>query len=237
MWAVCLLRSDAGSLGRLWQIAGIEVCENARNVWLRGHNFDETTDNTLRTLPGVRRFTVLPDQQLIPFGNAVPKGFLPEGTWTGLREWMSIQLPTAGFSGVCTNKIVLELIRCHIPSEPNVLVTTWATWSDYAKEAAQVRLDPLSFAMTNGERVTIRGTPLPPIRGRRFVQRQGIAAPVGWTWTPPVDADVVREILRLETNDMALLQANGAWEHILADEFVQASRSAVRISMGDASHA
>jgi hypothetical protein len=233
VWAVCIRRSDADSLGRLWRIAGIKVCEDEGNVWLRGCNVDEITDNLLRTLPSIERFTVLPDRQLIASGNTVPKGFLPEGTWTDLREWMSIRLPTAGFGGDCTNQVALRLIRCHIPLEPNLLVTTWTIWSDYTKEAAQIRLDPLSFAMTTGERVAVRGTPLPPIRGHRFVQQQGVATPVGWTWTPSVDPDVVRESLRLETNDLALLHTNGEWDHILADDFVQASRSAVRISMGD----
>jgi hypothetical protein len=236
-WAASIPRSDADSLGRLWRAPGIVVCEKDDRVWLRGHNVGETTEKILRTLPGVRRFTVLPDRQLVPVGKVVPHGNLPEQAWVDLTDWISVQLPTSGFNGVAPNPMVLSLVRSHVPSEANVLVTTWNAWYDFATEVAQFRLDPLSFAMAEVDRVAVRGGILPPIRGDRFVERQGVAAPVGWTWTPSVDADVVHDILQLESNDLALLHPNGEWDHIRADDFVRASRSAVRVSMGGTSDA
>jgi len=212
------------------------VCEREERVWLRGRvagdGIDETTDLALRTLPGVRRYDVLPDGQLLPLGKTVPKGYLPKGTWVNLRKWMTIRLPTAGFSGAVSERVGLKLVRCHVPAEANVLLTTSTAWEEYASSAPQVRLDRLAFAVADDSRVVVRGTPLPPIRGIRFVQRNALAVPAGWTWTPAVDADVVSELLELERDDLALMHADGSWDCIRGDEFVRASRSAVRISMG-----
>ena len=35
-WAMCLGRADLAASGRLWQVAGVEVCDLPDQVWLRG---------------------------------------------------------------------------------------------------------------------------------------------------------------------------------------------------------
>jgi hypothetical protein len=68
------------------------------------------------------------------------------------------------------------------------------------------------------------------------VEDNGIAAAAGWIWSPPVDSEVLRDSLRLEPHDLALLHEDGTWDHVRGADFVRATRSAARLSQEGAGH-
>ena len=223
-----LPRDNATAAGRLRQVARIEVCELSDFIWLRGGSLDERLDVALRALPGARRFEVLNDDQLQRLGARVPDGCLPEGPWQPIADWIEFELPIAALSRQPDDRVPLTTVRSTSIEEPAVLLTTFDGWRDYAVTAPQVRLDRWYFAASADGRTIIRGRPVPSIPGERFVERDGIAIPVGWSSSPPVDAAVIRQLLELEADGLALLHRDGSWERILADNFVRATRSAVR---------
>jgi hypothetical protein len=124
------------------------------------------------------------------------------------------------------------LVPSEAEGEPNVLVTSRACWLAYGGNAPQARLDRWSFAMETTGRVAVRGRPLPPIAGTRYIEQEGVAAPAGWSWVPRLSAQVVREALQLDAGDLALLHDDGTWDYIAAEDFVRATRSAIRLSCG-----
>ena len=84
--------------------------------------------------------------------------------------------------------------------------------------------------MASDGRVAVCGQPLPPLPGQRWVEREGIAVPAGWHWSPPVEATVVRAVFGLQAGDFALWQTDGTWQRIRAADFLPAGRAAVRAS-------
>jgi hypothetical protein len=64
-----------------------------------------------------------------------------------------------------------------------------------------------------------------------FVERCGVAAPVGWRVDPPLDAEVLADPFGLAAGDLCLLVDADRVERIGADEFVRATRSAVRLTV------
>ena len=135
-------------------------------------------------------------------------------------------------------KVSLKLVRGGNEQSVGVLLTRRAAWLDYVDTAPQVRLKQWTFAVDvrdDSLDVIVRGTPSPPISGIGFVEEQGIAIPAGYTLDPPIEAAVVAEMLMLSLGDLALLHVDGTYEHIAADCFVQARRSAVRLSLAAAS--
>jgi hypothetical protein len=110
-------------------------------------------------------------------------------------------------------------------------------WNRYGQTAPQVRLRDCFFAVAADQRVVIRGTQLPPLPGTRYVERDGIATAIGWTWYPAVGSLVLRDVFQLHQQDLALLYGNQAWERVAGDHFVRATRSAIRVTareFGDA---
>jgi hypothetical protein len=198
---------------------------------LRGDAIDEQLSVQLRSIPGATRFDVLADQQLIEVGQRVPQGRLPELDWEPLPDWLRISLPEAGWPGRFARLTPVRLVRSSVVSQIGLLVTTLDAWLAWADHAPRVRLDPLRFAADGEGRVAIHGCPLPPLSGERFTFADGIAVPAGWTWTPAVDADTLRDACGLGPGDVALLSPQGSWELIKSDQFVRASRSAVRATV------
>lgn len=230
-WTIRLDQRAAEVVGRLRRNAALEVCEQAGSVWLRGNDSDGGVEDIFRVLPG-ERFEILPDGQLLPAGRRVPHGFAPAGRWIPLAQWMSLQLAPAAFAGEVSQRLALRIERGGAEQQANLLWTSYSHWANYAAAAPQVRLDPLAFAMNDDFDVLIRGAPLPPIRGRRLVETEGVCVEAGWTWRPQVAARVIRDRLDLAPGDLAILHADGSWDRIAGDAFVRATRSAVRLSAG-----
>ncbi len=238
-WAIRLDRRDAAAAGRLRQVAGVEVCELADSVWLRGPQADDELHGQLAAVPGARRFSVLPDGQLLPSGARVPQGWLPQGPWTALVQWMRLESPLALFAGRCDETLSPVLLRSDVIDEASLLLTRFELWVAYAVGAPQVRLDRWRFAVAADGRVAVHVLPeskqvanrscaLPPLPGQRWVEREGIAVPAGWTWSPALEPGLLRQVFGLAEGDIALWHVDGAWEQISAGEFVRATRAAVR---------
>jgi hypothetical protein len=239
-WAVMLPDDAAPHLGTLRLLPGLEVCQQPEAIWLRGENL-EAVDTRLRGLPGARRYRRLADGQLVALEQRVPSARLPQGEWRPLAEWLRCVLPDAVWPGSRPARAQVRLVRSSSPAEANLLVLALDDWQAYAETAPQVRLERLSFALGAGRRVLVRGTPLPPLAGQRFVERAGIAVPAGWQWEPAVEAEVLRAALAPDAVAPGSVAGQGSlvlftspecdFERIPAEAFVRATRSAVRLSV------
>jgi hypothetical protein len=211
---------------------GIRVTDTGDgSLWLRGDDFTEEIHLELRKLPGARRFTVGAGDEITEVGKRIPAGVLPRANWTPLAEWLRPRPQPAALSGVVPARVPLRLVRASEEHPANLLLTAVHAWSAYATSAPAARLRPLRFAVAADGRAVIWGTPLPPIPGRRYAERDGIAVPCGFSWGPPVEPAVLREVLQLDAGDLALLDETGACEHIESDHFARASRAAVRATV------
>lgn len=236
-----LPRSEVRALAELREWSGVELLADplstgAPLVWLRAAALGDEQWSRCSRLPGVDRYTVCEDRRLVRVGALVPCGRLPEGTWSPLRERLPILLPRPGEAAPrLPAPTKLALVRSGEPVEPNWLQTSLAEWTAYVVAAPQVRLARWTFSASPDGRVVVRGAPVPPIAGARFVERSGLVVPAGYAWTPAVEPEVVRAALGLAAGDFAWFTVDGAWRVISAGDWVQASRSAVRLTAREVS--
>lgn len=230
-WAARFERADAKAVGTLRLRPGLEVLEHEGSLWLRGEGSDDALDLALRKIPGAERFEVLPDGVLRPVGLRVPRGRLPDGVWTPLRGWLVLEPQSGALAGATDAPAGLSVIRSAATADPNVLVLPLAAWCDWVLQAPEVRLRPLDFAADRQGRAVVRGTPLPPLAGERWVEGSGVAVPCGYAWTPALEAPALRAWLRLEPGDLALLAPDGGIDVVPAAAFVRARRAAVRATV------
>jgi hypothetical protein len=146
-------------------------------------------------------------------------------------------MPSAGLAGLLSETVRIRLVRCSDVVEPSLLTTGIDQFAAYAACAPQVRLDRWHFAVGDDGRVVVRGRPVPPLIGRRYVERGGVCVPAGWHWEPAVESDVMSRLLGLDSNDVAILETDGRASRLSGDDFVRASRSAIRKSAEAFSHA
>lgn len=187
---------------------------------------------SLRALPG-EHFQLLADGQLVPLGRTVPRGRLPDCAWRPLGELITLTLPVPGWPAAAASPTPLRLVREPSPGEPlppsNLLATDLRAWADYGATAPRVRLAAWRFT-TGGGAALIWGVPLPPLPGRQYVEREGIAVEAGWCWEPRVSPDVLRQAFRLAAGEVAVLDRQGRFQRIAAEHWTAATRSAIRSS-------
>ena len=231
-WIARICVADAEQLGSLRQTRGLMVLQEANWLWLRGEELDFALSVRIRSIPDAEMFRLLPDRQLAQWDESVPNALLPSGDWQPLHEWIQPVLPQAGFPASIHERVSLRLIRCSMETASNMWCANWRQWRDYAIKAPTVRLNRFSFAVSENWEVLIRGTPLPPIPGRGLIERDGIVVPSGWRFDPDLPFSVVRQILNLGDSAIALFASDGSFEQIPESAFIQANRSAVRITDG-----
>jgi len=124
--------------------------------------------------------------------------------------------------------VPLRIVTAGEVREPALFETSLSLLAEYAGTAPQWRIDRWSFAATAGGRVLVRGLPLPPLPGTQWTNLDGICVPAGFAWSPAVEPAILRQLLRLESGEIALLRESGAWDRIAAEAWVRCSRSALR---------
>lgn len=243
--ALGTLRAD----GRRW-----EACDVDGVLWLRVAVDEQTlSDPRVLSILG-QRFTIHEDgTQLVPLGHRVPTAILPKAEWIPLAQRLPVALPVPCFGGQAVDRVQVQLVRDCAQRDANVLLTDVSNWVTFAVTTSMVRLKRLTFAVGKDMRdliqassavpggdlvsmsakadrrvVVIRGEPMPPIPGTPFVETEGIAVPAGWTWSPRLDASVLRAAYSVTARDLVLFSPIGGWDRIPADAFVPASRAAAR---------
>ena len=230
-FALSLPAAQAACLGPLRRWTAFEICETGEALWLRAARLDDEQWDFCRRLPGAKRYDVHEDGQLLPVGARVPRGDVPAGPWEALSGWLPLALPPAETALAASPRTPIQLVRSSQPRTPSWLLARLAEWSAYVETAPQVRLARWSFAADARGRALIRGAPLPPVRGVQYVEEAGLAVPAGWHWSPPVEPAIVRAALGLAPGDSALWFADGSWQKIASGDWVQATRSAVRLTL------
>ena len=235
-WVIRLAREDAGSLAGLRLLPRLEVAEAGTSLWLCGPPGDESLDLKIAALPAEERFELIGTKQLRLLNHRVPSGTLPTMSWQPLSDWLQVELPSPGLPGNQPSGISLRLLRSSIEHEPEILLTTLAEFEEFSTHAAQVRLDRLQFAADDQGRVLVRGTPLPPLPGKRFVLHGGVAVLAGFHWSPPVSVDVLCRRLGASNEALVLWHDDGTLTRFHAEQFVDATRSGVRQTAESMNH-
>jgi len=227
-WAITLATEDASALAALRLVAGIDVAETASELWLRGQPGDETLAAKLSGLPARARYELLAANQLRKLGQRVPSARLPDLRWQPLNTWLQLEMPVAGLPAISPSPLPLQLVRSGDECEPQLLLTTLEKFKRFTTQTAQVRLARLQFAAAPDGRVLVRGTPLPPLPGRRLVLHHGVAVPAGFAWQPAVSAEVLARCLGVSGDALVLWNEDGTITPVHGEQFIPVTRSAVR---------
>jgi hypothetical protein len=227
-WAICMGREDAAALAAIRLIGGIEVAEAGKEIWLRGQRGDDLLDEKLSALPANARYEWLKPDQLRRIDQRVPAGRFPALQWQPLVAWSQVELPVAALPALEPRIVSLRLIRSGAEQEPELLLTDIAAFHKFASQAAQVRLERLQFAAAADGRVLVRGKPLPPLPGCRYVLHCGIAVPAGFCWEPAVSPEVLARRFVVSRDALVLWNKDGTITRLHGEQFIPVSRSAVR---------
>lgn len=227
-WAIYVALEDAASLAPLRQVAGIEVGEDGAKIWLRGKRGDEKLDIKLSALPAGARYEWLDSNQLRRIDQRIPGARLPLLQWQPLDAWLQVALPAAAMAAEAPDAVPLRLVRSGCEQEPELLLADLDDLMRFASMAARVRLERLQFAANGHGKALVRGRPLPPVPGQRFVLQGGVAVPVGFSWEPRVASSVLARRFAVAEGALVVWNQDEGITRLHSEQFFPLSRSALR---------
>ena len=207
---------------------GIEVAEDITHTWLRGRPADEKLLMLLAAIPATARYEWYPKTgRLRLLNERIPAHMLPEASWQPLAAWLQVDVSEAALPGNLPEPVVPELIRSANELESSVLLTTLTDLEHFVLYAPQVRFERLQFAATDNGHALIRGTPLPPVAGRRYVlHEECIAVPAGFAWMPAVSAKVLKQLFNVNNAALILWNEDGTIITLPGEQFIPLTRRA-----------
>ena len=229
VWAICIKPDGVDSLGPLRCTRGLQVFMADEEVWVRGENLETLSSLEVRSLPAVGRYHVVADR-LLPLGKCLPVGLLPKGPWSSLHEWAEVDMTRPLLPGKAVERLGLSLTRSESTAESNLLITSVEACGVWAEHASALRLARLSVALDlNQQRVLVKGTPLPPLPGARYVVNGSVGLPAGYAFDLSVSCADVVSLLRLTPGQCAFFEPDGSWSVFNDDDLTAATRSTLRL--------
>ena len=236
-WMTSIPITESVCLHAFLQSANVKLSIQDDLVWLRGEAESEEglieIDQRLRTIPGAERFVVVNTNLLQPIGSLLPTTACPDGPWQSPSALLCVDLPAAGLSGQNPGSVRINVVRtataeANSKLTPTVLECDFDSWRQWALHASEVRLGALAFACNATGMTLVRGTPLPPLAGKRWIEYGNVAVEIGHSWKPSVSVETLNRSLETTSEAIHFLENDGRLRVLDRSSFVLATRSSVR---------
>jgi hypothetical protein len=229
-WIITLEQADAHTLAPWRLIGGVEVGVYQGQLWLRGPQLSGELANALRSLPAVHRYKLSPPNLLLDSFSSLPVATVPAIEWVSLQKWITPQIEQPVSAANPPDKLALRLVESFVEKPSGLLLTNLGHWRNYVETAPEFRLHGLKFAADSSGAVIILGQPLPAVSASHFTLHGRIACPAGFEWSPKVSPAVLERLFRVKEQEMVLLLRDGTHMRLSLEQFVPASRAAVRLT-------
>jgi|MDTC01.1.fsa_nt_gb hypothetical protein len=221
-------------LARLRVETEVSIARAEGSLWLRAEGPEPSCVQALQALPWLGLFERIAEDKLVPLGSRLPTDSLPSCLrWQRLRDWLVPAPISPCLPGIIDTNAqqALRLIRCTaLDQTANVLITDMNALHAYTDHAPLTRLLRLRFAAAGDGRVVILGLPLLPLQGQFHHCQQRMILPLGYRLGPSLSDEALTEILALAPTELALFHLDDSFERLRQDDFLQLTRSAVRLT-------
>jgi len=226
-----MARSALPSLGTVRLLPGLEVGVVREVIWLRGGPMEKHELVFLEALPWKDRYEVVDGKYLRPLGARLPTGRLPTCSWAPISSFIQPALASPLLPGVRPAGVPLHWVPAREERKPKFLLARGSDWLAFVENAPLVRIRHLKFAQSADQQSLITGWPLPPLPGSYFYEKEGVALPAGYEICPRLSRATWQRLLRTRERELTLIHLDGSHALIPESAWVEASRSAVRLSL------
>jgi hypothetical protein len=153
--------------------------------------------------------------RLIPDGASVATERLPVLDWRPIRESIELQLPIAAMSGSLKTTLLpkLQLRRSGEERPATAALIELHTLLNWCERVPQFRLNKLT-ACVAADQVLVLGNPLPSVPCQYLCVDGGLITPVGMTWYPQLESELVLEHFDVHSTELLLWMSTDEWSII-----------------------
>lgn len=218
------------SLGKVRNMPQLQIAHADEFFYAKGFTIAKNTEPIIATLPAKAIYYLDDNGLLFPKGKTTPTGRLPLLKWQSIRTALPVEMPVAALSGELRTAHSPKLTRTEQMQQSIALKTTFSLWQQYVETAAAIRLAQLKFAVSEAGDVLIWGRPLPPISGQEYWVSNGNFLPCGVDFEIPLTGILIQQKWNAKQEDILLFNEKGEWEKVGLNNFVKATRSAMRMT-------
>lgn len=223
-----LEKFNSFQLGNIRLITGWRAACDNDLIWLRGPVQNGNLQVLLNALPATASYTMDQEGRLFPTGKQTPVARIPQIAWQSIADFVTIELPIAALPGNRPASFMPELVRSSASRPAYGVLTDLNEWKTYVSNAPLIKLQQLRFAVSLSGQVLITGQPLPAVQGSFFWHSHRLLIPLGYDFNVPIVAGILSRKLKVEDNELILINRNLQWERIPSSAFTEAKRSVVR---------
>jgi hypothetical protein len=221
------------------------IASDLQHYWLRYPADNELCRKVAATVPAEHFYSDSPNY-LIRDGEYVASTYLPQLTWSSLKDFVQLKLPTASLAGrLQTKQIgVWELKRGGREQAAEAALYDADALAQWTKVAAKCRLSSLRFNIAryvsreananlnqSHTLVFVIGTPLPPVPCHFLCRFERIFIPAGFHWEPNLDSSLVEQSFGIQNNQWLLWTVDFGWSIISEKQCLPLSRASLRATL------
>ena len=229
-WIFVLAEKDKDALGSARTLPNLQAARNGSTIWLRSVDVNVPVDIKIKQLPLAATYLLDEENHLFLQDTITPQQLLPQLNWLEISKFITVEVATSAMPGKTDEKTSVNLIPTQNVQPGEAILTSLIHIKQYAETVPQIRLEALKFAVDNKGNTLVTGTPLPSIPGKEYWRNNSLLLPCGYDFEIPVTATLFAQTMNPIGIYEILFDTEGNWQRIAKENFVLASRSAIRLT-------
>lgn len=213
---------------RVWNTLRMAIDED--DIWVRGIPPNQLHSPEIRSIP-FKKIYYQQDNALFLLGGNLPEERLKTSLlWSPISKALPVETPTYNFNYFGVQETVdFKLIPSSNEQEVTALLIELDVLEQYILKAPAIRLQAIQWSIINKKALLV-GSPLLPIPGKSYWQRQNFLLPSGYDFEYPELSDYYRKNLQQTHDEYIILQSDNTYFKIIEEQFKPLSRSSFRLS-------
>lgn len=230
-WYLVVAQQHRDDLANIRQWEQLKVGMDDGRIWVKDFDYAQINSVEVKSIP-YKKIFYASEGKLFLQGSRLPDRNIPSLLWTAIERALPIVLPdfNHNYFGV-QGEISVSLMPTDKEIEAVAMMTSMDALGQYIANASAVRLQPLVWAILNRDKVMIFGTPLLPIDGHAYWQRDNHIIPAGMDFDLYLLSDALNDSIDKERLHWIVWNTNGTYFLIDKHDLQPLSAGSYRKSM------
>lgn len=187
-------KSQLDHLAAIRHWSNLKLAFDEDTVWIKDLDYAQVNTPEVKSIPHKSTYSAK-EGKLYLVNSRLPDRNIPSLLWTPIERALYVQLPSFNhnYFGI-SDKVNIHIVESGEERAVNSMITSVQELRTYIETAPEIRLGNIQWTILNNDKVFLTGTPLLPLNGEVYWQRDNFIIPAGY--------DIDLYILSAYINDM-----------------------------------
>lgn len=207
-------KQDEDQLAAIRHWENLKVAGDEQEIWVK--DIDQPQINTLeiRSIPFKKLFYAK-EGKLYLLNSQLPDRVISTHLWTPINRALKVTLPSFNhnYFGI-EEKIKVSIIQCEQEQPAQAIITTLDALGQYIESAPSIRYERIKWTILNNDKAILVGTPLLPISGKAFWQKENSLIPLGYDFELQTIYKSINMLLDNDNTDIVVWDTDNTYSLI-----------------------